>query len=106
VSGESKSLLAFAYRKCGKNRKVNFARAMAATIVHFTLAKEETSCVLTFVKALQLRKESMRGTETVGVTTLAKLARAVQGVRKRKRGMKSWDPERAPLLHSADICVG
>jgi hypothetical protein len=75
--------------------------------VHFRLAKEETSCVLTFVKAQQLRKERVRGRETVrGVTALAKLARVIQGVRKRKRGMKSWDLGRPPLLHSADICVG
>jgi len=36
--------------------------------VHFRLAKEETSCVLSFVNALQLRKKKEREKERVGVS--------------------------------------
>jgi hypothetical protein len=64
VIGESKSLLAFAYWKIFKNRKVNFARPMATTIVHFRLAKEETSCVLTFVKGSAIKESGGNGEET------------------------------------------
>jgi hypothetical protein len=56
-------LLAFAYWNSSKNRKVNFARPIRlCRIVHFRLAKEETWCVLTFVKYSAI-KESGTGEE-------------------------------------------